>query len=449
MRYLAVLAASVCLSAVCSGQASGQTLEDALFEAENSNPQLQSQRQQKRISEEQLKIAKGARLPTVEVTGQYGPETIQTNRSLVLDQGGRQIASTSLQATQPIYAGGRIKAGILEARAGIGASRAQLEAVRQDMYLNVVTAYLDVRRDRETIGIRESSVGLLTEQYQAAQDRFDVGEITRTDVAQAEARLESAKANLAAAVAQAEGSIANYEFFVGEVPGELAPPPHVKNLPTSFDEALAIAFENNPDIEVAKFNERAAEQRVKAARASLRPELNIVASAAVQGTLNQPDSPDSPFAPGGPTPNFLDRNVSAFAQARIPIYQGGVARSQVRSAKLSRSQARLDIEVMRRQTVAQVSQSWHSYRSALIGIEASKRQVKAAEVAYEGGVEELAVGVRTTLDVLDQEQDLLDARLGVSIAERDAYVASSQLLRAMGALTPGQFLAGPSLSTDP
>jgi len=435
MRYLKVLMTGACALVLCAEAAKADTLQDALWSTENSNPQLEAQREQMKISEEQLAQAKGARLPTVEATAQYGPETIQTNRVLVLDQGGRQIGATSLTATQPLYAGGRILAGIREASAAIGASEAELEAVRQDMYLNVITAYVDVRRDRETIGIRQSSVDLLSEQFQAANDRFEVGEITRTDVAQAEARLESAKANLAVAVAQSEGSSANYRFFVGTVPEELAPPPPLVGLPTSFDEALAAAFENNPNIEAARYNERAAEQRVKTARARLRPEVNLVASAAFQGTLNQPDTPDSLFGPGGPTPDFLDRNISAFAQARIPLFQGGVARSQVRSAKLSRSQARLDVEALRRQTVADVSQSWHTYRSAVIGIEASKRQVIAAQIAYEGAVEELAVGVRTTLDVLDQEQDLLDARLGVTIAERDAYVAANQLFRAMGELT--------------
>lgn len=439
MRLWNGLLASACMVALAAGGAWADTLQDALWATENTNPQLDSQREQMKISKEQLAQAKGARLPNVEVNGQYGPETIQTNRSLVLDQGGRQIASTSLQAVQPLYAGGRILAGIREARAGIGVSRAQLEMARQDTFLNVITAYVDVRQARETIRIRQSSVDLLSEQVQAAKDRFEVGEITRTDVAQAEARLESANANLAAAQAQLEGNEANYRFLVGLEPGELAPPPPLDNLPASFEEALAIAYENNPDIEAAKYNERAAEQRVETAKSRLRPELNLVASAAVQGTLNQPDSPASPFSPGGPTPDFLDRNISAFAQARIPIFQGGVGRSQVRSAKHSRTQARLNVEALRRQTVAQVSQSWHSYRSALIGIEASKRQVTAAQIAFEGGVEELAVGVRTTLDVLDQEQDLLDARLGVTIAERDAYVAANQLLRAMGELTRERF----------
>lgn len=438
MRYLLFAASCATVLASSFTPATAETLQDALRATSSTNPQLEAQRVANTIAEEQLVAAKGARRPTVEVTAQYGPETIQTNRLIVLDQGGRQIGSTSLSATQPLYAGGRITAGIREARAGIGASEAQLKVIEQDTYLDTIVAYVDVRRDRETIAIRANSVALLEEQFRAAGDRFEVGEITRTDVALSEARLERAKAQLAGAEAQLEASIATYEFIIGMTPGDLAPPPEITGVPASFEAALATALEKSPDIEAAEFNERAAEQRVKAARSRLRPQLNLVATAAVQATLNQPDSANF-FGPDPTaltsTPDFVDRNVSAFAQARIPLYQGGVARSQVRSAKHAVSQARLDIEARRRQTVAGVSQAWHAYRAATVGITASRRQEAAAQIAFEGGQEELAVGVRTTLDVLDQEQDLLEARLGVIEAERDAYVAVHQLFRAMGELT--------------
>lgn len=415
--------------------AQADTLQEALRAANSTNPQLAVQRTQAEIAQEQLIAARGARLPTIEGNAQYGPERVATNRSLVLDVGGRQIASASVQAVQPIYAGGRILAEIRSARAGIDATDAELEIVRQDTFLQTVTAYVDVQRDRETLAIRQGSVDLLDEQFRAAKDRFEVGEITRTDVALAEARLESARANYALAESQIEGSSATYAFLVGYEPGELAEAPELNTLPQSFEEALEIALAHNPDIIAAEHNERVAKEQIETARSRLRPEVNVVGSAAIQATLNQPDTAASPFGPGGPTPNFLDRNFSAFAQARVPIYQGGIARAQVRSAKLQRSQARLQIETMRRQTVAQIATAWHGYGAAVIGIEASKRGVIAAEIAYEGGTEELAVGVRTTLDVLDQEQDLLEARLGVIEAERDAYVAGHQLLRAMGQLT--------------
>jgi outer membrane protein len=439
MRRLVYFAASLSALAGFAMSAHADTLQDALRAANSTNPQLDAQRAQAEIAEEQLVAARGARLPTVEVNGQYGPERVTTNRSLVLDVGGRQIASAQVQAVQPIYAGGRILAGIRSAQAGIDASDAELEVIRQDTFLQTVTAYVDVRRDRETLAIRQGSVDLLEEQYRAANDRFEVGEITRTDVALAEARLESARANFALSEAQIEGSEANFAFLVGYSPDELAAPPELTNMPRAFEEALEIALANNPDIAAAEHNERVAKEQISTARARLRPEVNVVASAAIQGTLNQPDSAPSPFGPGGPTPDFSDRNVSAFAQARVPLYQGGVARSQVRSAKLERTQAKLQIEVVRRQTVAQVATAWHSFRAAMIGIEASQRGVAAAEIAFEGGKEELIVGVRTTLDVLDQEQDLLEARLSVIEAERDAYVAAHQLLRAMGQLSASRF----------
>ncbi|MEL7482211.1 MAG: TolC family outer membrane protein [Pseudomonadota bacterium] len=425
-----------------TGTASAETLGEALGIAEASNPQLDIERTNQQIAEEQLIAARGARLPTVEFTGQYGPETIQTNRAIVLDQGGRQIGTASLSAVQPLYAGGRIRAGIREAQASIGSSAARLDAATQDTILQAVTAYVDVRQDREAIKIQQNSVSLLTEQLRASRDRFDVGEITRTDVALAEARLEGARASLAAAEAQARASEASYQIIIGRDPGNLVAPPPISVVPSSFDEALAIALDESPDIAEAEFGERAAEQRVRSVRSRLLPELNVVVSAAFQGTLNQEDTVN-PFGPDPttpqPVPDFLDRSVSAFAQARIPLYQGGVARSQVRSAKLERAQAQLNIEAVRRQTIANVSQSWASYQAALIGIEASRRQVEAAEIAYEGGQEELSVGVRTTLDVLDQEQDLLEARLSLVQSERDAYVAASQLFRAMGTLSPRRY----------
>jgi len=400
-----------------------ETLQDALLAAEASNPQLGVQRAQQDISEEQLKSAKGARRPNVEFTGSISVDRIDTTREFFLNVGRQEVASAQLQATQPLYAGGRITAGIREARAGVGTSDALLEAALQDIYLQTITAFVDVRQNREAIGIQENSVELLAEQFQAAQDRFEVGEITRTDVALAQARLEGARANLAAAEAQAVASEAFYESIVGLKAGELVPPPPVSVLPDTIETALSQALDLNPNIRAAKFAETAAEQRVNTARSRLRPELNFVATAGIQETIDQ----------------FQDTSVAAAAQARIPLYQGGVARSQVRAAKLEVAQAKLDIETQRRSTIADVSQFWYAYQASLVSIAASERQVSAAEIAYEGGIEELAVGVRTTLDVLDQEQDLLEARLALSQAQRDSYVAAHQLLRAMGALTADRF----------
>ncbi|MEM9668728.1 MAG: TolC family outer membrane protein [Pseudomonadota bacterium] len=427
-RYLVGLVGAC---AIGSAPASAETLYDALFAAQSTNPQLGVQKAQQEISEEQLRSAQGARRPNVELTSSADVTRIDTDGPVFanINVGRIETIQAQLQATQPIYAGGRISAGVREARAGVSASDALLEAATQDTFLQTITAYVDVRQNREAVEIQKSSVNLLTEQLTAAQDRFEVGEITRTDVALAEARLEGARANLAAADAQLEANEALYESVVGFRAGDLVPPPPIGELPENFDVALALAIDSNPNIKAAQFNELAAEQAVKTARAELRPELNFVATAAVQQQFNE----DITF------PEITNTSLAALAQARIPIYQGGIARAQVRSAKLEAAQAKLDIETQRRSTIADVSQFWYAYSSARAAIAASERQVTAARIAYEGGVEELAVGVRTTLDVLDQEQDLLEARLNLSQSQRDAYVAAHQLLRAVGKLTPERF----------
>ena len=205
----------------------------------------------------------------------------------------------------------------------------------------------------------------------------------------------------------------------------MAPPPPIPPLPESLDEAVSVALGDSPDINAARFAEKAANEAIKGAYGRLKPQLSIVGTASVQETFDYGD-----FDQGQ-----RDTSVGAFAQATIPLFEGGLVQSQVRSAKLERSRARSQVDALQRQIRAQVAQAYYRYQASLKSIEASKRQEDAAEIAYEGAKEELAVGVRTTLAVLDQEQELFEARLNVVRAERDAYVAAHQLLRAMGALS--------------
>lgn len=410
-----------------SAPAVGQSLSDALNQAYENSPQLAVQRQNNKIAHEQLEQAKAQRRSQVSVSASAGFESVDSSPSNFAFNllGERPTANAQLQASKPIYAGGGINAGIRQAKAGIGAANETLTALEQDLFLQTVTTYVDVLRDRETVRIRESNVSVLEEQVQAAKDRFDVGEVTRTDVSLSEARLEGAKANLAGAEAQLEGSIAVYAFLTGEEPGPLGPVPPVVDLPQTVEEAIEIALGENPNINSARYAERAANEAVKGAYAGLKPQVSIVGTAAMQETFNFDD-----FQFGR-----RDTSLSAVAQATIPLFDGGVVRSQVRTAKLERSLARNQIDVLERQTRAQVAQSYYSYQASLKSIEASLRQEEAAEIAYDGAKEELAVGVRTTLAVLDQEQELFEARLNVVQAERNAYVAAHQLLRAMGALS--------------
>lgn len=408
------------IGASASMMSSAETLQDAIRLAYINNPDIEAQRRGAEIASETLDQARGERLPQVDLTGNAGLESIGTNRAFAFDTGERAILGAQVQASVPVYTGGQIRAGIRQAQAGVGAANAQLEGSHQDLILDVITTYVDVQRDRETIAIRENSVDLLSEQLRAATDRFDVGVVTRTDVAQSEARLEGAFSALAGAEAALESSNAVLAFLIGYLPEELAPVPSAPALPASFDEALAIALNENPDLEALEFNEKATKEAIQAARGALRPSVSIVGTASVQETYDD---------------NFRDTTVSAIAQASVPLFSGGILNSQVREAKLADAQARLQTESTRRRVRAQVAQAWYGNLAADKAIEASKRQVEAAEIAYEGALAELEVGTRTTLDVLDQEQQLLEARLNLISAERDAYVASHQLLRAMGVLT--------------
>jgi len=428
MSRLPRLSAAIVICFGLSATAGAETLQDALRLAYENNPRLEAQRTQSKIAQEQLAQARAQRRPQVNLSGSIGYQNIDNNRTgfFTGQEGTNPTSSAQLQATQPLYTGGQIKAGINQAKAGIKSTDAQLDAVRQDLFLQTITGYVDVLRDREAVRIRENNVEVLMEQVQAANDRFEVGEITRTDVALSEARLEGSKANLAGAQAQLEGSLAAYYFLTGTDAGELAPAPPQPDLPFTIEEATESALDNSPDIIAAKFAERAAGEAVKGAYGRLKPSVSIVGTAAAQE-----DYLDS----FGLNSRQRDTSASVVAQARIPLFEGGLVRSQVRSAKLERRRARNQIDNLQRQVQAQVAQAWYGYKASLIAIEASIRQEEAAAIAYEGAKEELAVGVRTTLDVLDQEQELFEARLNVVQAERDAYVAAHQLLRAMGALT--------------
>lgn len=413
-----------------------ETLQEAVELAFQSNPALEAQRAGVGVAREQLRQARGARAPSVNLSGSAGYQSTDSNQPLAFGTGDQPLASAQVQASLPVYTGGRILAGIDQAQAGILAANAQLDGAAQDLILNVVTSYVDVTRDRETLLIRANSVALLQEQLRAASDRFEVGVATRTDVKQAEARLQGSKAAYAGAQAQLEASLSIYEVFVGQAAGDLSPTPDAPVIPEDFEAALQLALVDNPDLKALRQAERVAEQAVRAAKGETRPSVSIVGTASAQETF---DLEATSISPTGqfttlPADNYRDTSVSVFAQASVPLFQGGVLRSRIRAARLEREQARLQTINAERQVNASIAQAWFGNIAAEQAITASELQVEAAEIAYEGAQEELSVGTRTTLDVLDQEQQLLEARLGLVNARRDAYVATHQLLRAMGRL---------------
>lgn len=404
-----------------------ETLSDAIAAAYERNPSLLAQRKQRMIADERLEQAYSAKRPQVSVSTSVGYAITRSNQSFGGTTGptfSTEAPQTTfgLEVRQSLWNGGRNNAAIGEASAGVTAAESQLFSSEQQMILSVVTNYMDVLSSEAEVDIRKNNVTVLSRQVEAASDRFNVGEVTRTDVAQAEARHAGARAQLASAQALLESNRAVFQELVGRWPTQLAQISFTPAYPEQLEEAMNAAVEFNPDLLAVKASVDAASERVKAAKGQTRPDISIVGAAG----LSQSYTDDT----------FENNNASVVAQLRLPLYQGGRIASQIRSAALERDQLRLEFRAAERNLIAQVTRAWHGALASSRAIEASERQVEAAQVAFDGAEQELAVGLRTTLDLLDQEQELLDARLLLIQANRDHYVAVHQLLAAMGALTP-------------
>jgi len=274
----------------------------------------------------------------------------------------------------------------------------------------------------------------LRKQLEAAKARFEVGEITRTDVAQAEARLSAGLALLTGAQASLKASRLAYERAVGEAPGTLDPKPPVPPIPANEAEAREIGNLKNPTLVAARENEAGSRYAIDFAVGQMLPTVSVQASYGRSGQERFPES--------------IGDDTRVTATATVPIYQGGAEWSAIRQAKELNNRARLDTEDARRGTDELVSNAWESYRAAKDSSEANRQQVKAAEIAFEGVQQELEVGSRTTLDVLNQQQELLNARVALVRSERDEVVAGFGVLSAVGKLT-AQELGLPVQLYDP
>jgi outer membrane protein len=421
------LAALALLVAPAAAQGSRDTLRDAAEAALGGNPSLQGQRALRKVADEALVQATSALRPQVGLSSSFGAERTEVGQTFSFmgmsfpRDGAQSRASLGLEARQTLYSGGVIAAQQRQARAGIEASAGRLRAFEQALLTDVVTIFMDVRRAEEEVRIRMANVASLGEQVRAARDRFEVGEVTRTDVAQAEARFAGAEAGVAAARARLDSARAVYQQLVGRPPVQLAEPPALPGLPAGLEAALARARAVNPELLAARAAADAAGEGVAAAQGELRPKLALSAAAGLQETYNDD--------------TFRDANVGLTAQLSIPIYTGGLAASKTREARLRADQARFDVYAVLHAVEARTTASWHTLVASRQAIAASQARVAAAETALAGAQEELAVGTRITLDVLDQESELLEARLGLVDAQRSEYVAAHELLAAMGELS--------------
>lgn len=407
-RMRGILGGAALAALLTAGGVRAETLGDALASAYRNSNLLDQNQAVLRAADEDVASAVSTLRPVISwvVQSQYA----KTPR---LGEQTTNLAQLSLD--WEIFDFGRGKLDVEIAREAVLATRQALLGVEQSVLLDAVRAYMDLRRADETVGINETSVRLISEQLKAAQDRFDVGEITRTDVAIAEARLASARAALAAARGDADVARANYEAAIGHKSDGRTALPGAPALPGSLDEAIAIAQRRHPTILQAQHAARVADLQVQRAAAERRPSLG----AGLQ--LGQDE--------------FGDETRSATLQLSQTIYAGGRLSSQHRKAIASRDSARAQLLQAGVQVAQSVAQAWSGIEVARSRITAIDRQIEAATAAYDGVKEEANLGARTTLDVLDAEQDVLEARSNRATADADLQVALYSLLASMGLLT--------------
>ncbi|WP_417484185.1 TolC family outer membrane protein [Maricaulis salignorans] len=421
------MAATGCVSLLAMGAAAqAQSLEESLALAYNSNPTLQAERARLRATDEGRIQARAGYLPQVSASA-----SISAQQSESVSGAGSPLAGSSesdstpknysLTASQSIYRGGYNGGAVDQATALIYAGRESLRSVEQAVLVDAITAFMDVRRDSEVVNIRRSNADVLAQHLQAARDRFEVGEITRTDVAQAEARLSGAQAQLSSAQSQLATSRAAYERMTGQPPATLQDPPALPELPDNLADAAETAYRFSPQLLAAQYGEQAASHSIRMARSSLRPQVTLSASAS--------GSRDASYA------GDERDSTSIVGQVSVPLFTGGLNRSRVRAAIAQEDQTRQQTLLARRQVTEGVTNTWNAYITSQAVIESSRQAVRANEIALDGVEQEAYVGLRTTLDVLDAEQELLASRLLLVTAERDSYVAGYRLLQAMGLLS--------------
>jgi outer membrane protein len=432
-RLLGAAAASALLTAAAAQPAAAEDLRDAIILAYQTNPTLLAQRSQQRATDESYVQSRAGLRPQVDVSAGVG--YVRSWPEPVFGSDESNSTSATISLNQPLYTGGRVAHGIDAAMAGVERGRENLRAVEQQIMLSVIQAYADVIRDTEIVRIREANLGVLQRQLEEANARFEVGEITRTDVAQSQSRLASSEADLSSARAQLSISRAAYTAVVGQAPGTLEPLPALPTAPSDFDLALDEALIENPELRSAMWSLQAAEASVAAARSEYLPSAGLSASYGTAGTAE-------PFG--------LDdeQTLRAGLNVSVPLYAAGLNRSRVRQALENANTAQLGVEGARRTVLQDVSSAFAQVLSTADTLSAAEEQVRAARIAAEGVRQEAQVGLRTTLDVLNQELELRNAEIAYVSSQRNRYVAQALLLLSMGGLE-GPDLVGEVPAYDP
>ena len=418
----AALASALLVAMGGSSAAWSQSLVEAMASTYNSNPDLLAGRALLRQTDETLQQALSNWRPKVSLSAEFNK--IETDSFPVSRANTFYILNgktTLLTVTQPIFRGGKTVADTKAAQANIQAQRASLASTEQTVLLQAVTAYANLVQDLGIVDVRRNNVRVLVQQLEATRERFRVGELTITDVSQAEARLEQSKADLVLAEAQIRIDEAVYVHVVGQRPGKMGELPLFGALPASEEEAVSLAMNGGPLTVSAQYRISAAQYGVNSAASVLLPQVNLV------GHIQQQ------FELATPNDNFNQYGVRL--QATVPIYQNGSEWSQIRQAKELVGQRRNELDSARRTAAENVIRGWRNLDSARSRVNSFTAQVKANDVALNGVRQEALVGSRTTLDVLNAEQELLNSQVSLIVARHDVQVAFYTVLAGIGRLT--------------
>ena len=401
------------------GTASADTLREALNSTYHTNPTLNAQRETLKSNDASVAIAKAAGRPTV--IGSVGV-TRDVTRSGRFDSnlGKGPNLTTSVDVAYPLFQGGTVRNNIKASKKRDEAGRATLRAVEGDTFVEAVSAYMDVMRDRAAVELNQNNVRVLQTNLEATRDRFQIGDVTRTDVAQSEARLSLGQTRLLLAQGNLIASEENYRRVIGKRPDNLAPPPPLPPLPATPDEAVRIALVDNPDLISIAHQAEAAGYDVNSVKGTRLPTVSVIGSGDYVDSFGDNNGLQSGTA------------TSIGAQVRLPIYQGGLPSARIRQAQAIEGQFLENRIGTERAVISSTRSAFANYHAALESIASQDVAVKANELALEGVRAENSVGTRTILDVLDAEQELLNSQVLLVTARRDAYVAGFQLLNAMG-----------------
>ena len=402
-----------------------KTLQEALIAAYSNNPTLQAARAQLRAVDEGVPQALSGWRPqvTIATAAGYGDGSLRTTGvgGTAYRRNERDIFTGQATLTQPLYRGGATRSGTNQADNRVFAQRARLLASEQQVFSDTINAFVNVIQTQQLLQLNINNEQVLTRQLQATNDRFRVGEITRTDVAQAEAALAGARATRQTSEGNLQTARATYRRLVGELPNQLVEPQPIRLPVKNQNEASQLASANNPNVIAALFDDAAARDGIDVAFSALMPQVSVQASASRSD--NQQTAGQRLI--GG----------QALLNLSVPIYQGGAEYSRVRQARQSQQQTRKTVEDNRRQAIQQATQAWESFTATRATIDSTRAQIRANQVALEGVQREAIVGSRTTLDVLNAEQTLLNARVTL-VQNLSALVTNSYAVAsAIGRLT--------------